>query len=385
MLVVLGGLALMGSAVFAPAQAERSASVRPVCPVVLGDPPDQGHASRTGDHYLTGVSITSANDVWAVGIGRSRLRGATLHWDGLRWATARTGLPDRSGVWAVASVSQNDVWTVGVCNDRPIASHWDGSTWTTMALPLRDYGRLVAVDARSADDVWAAGAGTDGTFANGPLAAHWDGSTWTTTKFPDGYDAEFSLQAITARSTDDVWAVGNGYRSKAYHWDGRAWSDRTDGVHDRWYLEDVAILDSGEVWAVGRAYPKSGYGASTLVLRWDGSRWQRVASPSPDLDDQLYAIDVVGPDDVWAVGSSSEEPGAVLEHNLIEHWDGTRWTVVPAPSPGREHNVLLDVAAADRTDAWAVGGRSSDEDWWYTGAQVLLHWDGSEWAQVHKG
>src|SRR5438132_1490816 len=62
------------------------------------------------------------------------------------------------------------------------------------------------------------------------------------------------------------------------------------------------------------------------------------------------SISATGPGDAWAVG------GQILAgqpSNMIEHWNGTSWTVVP--SPQFELSVLMGVAAISPNDAWAVG------------------------------
>jgi hypothetical protein len=68
----------------------------------------------------------------------------------------------------------------------------------------------------------------------------------------------------------------------------------------------------------------------------------------------LAAVAIDAPDDAWAVGGWSP-----IEHNapsypLIEHWNGTTWSLVPAPrSPGYATE-LTAVAAISPTAAWAI-------------------------------
>ena len=62
---------------------------------------------------------------------------------------------------------------------------------------------------------------------------------------------------------------------------------------------------------------------------------------------------------------------------LIEHWEGTAWTVVPSPSPGTDASFLFGVRAATPTSIWAVGEVNN------SGAvtALVLHWNGATWAQ----
>jgi hypothetical protein len=59
-----------------------------------------------------------------------------------------------------------------------------------------------------------------------------------------------------------------------------------------------------------------------VVLRWDGAKWARMKTPRiPGAI--LKGIVAVAPDDVWAVGF--QYPGA-RSHNLVLHFNGTKWT-----------------------------------------------------------
>jgi hypothetical protein len=79
-----------------------------------------------------------------------------------------------------------------------------------------------------------------------------------------------------------------------------------------------------------------------LVEHWDGTRWKLI--PTPDVgagDGFLSGVAAVGPGDVWAVGWTAH--GDSLQP-LVEHWDGRTWSVVPGPA-GAEHAALMSVAA----------------------------------------
>src|SRR2546426_3450538 len=65
---------------------------------------------------------------------------------------------------------------------------------------------------------------------------------------------------------------------------------------------------------------------------------------------RLLGVTAISPSDVWAVGytqaTSSFGP-------LLEHYDGTAWSVVPGPPSS--HATMTAVAASPSTDVWAVG------------------------------
>ena len=126
-------------------------------------------------------------------------------------------------------------------------------------------------------------------------------------------------------------------------------------------LHGVTATAASAAWAVG-----SSSNGNTLIVRWNGSAWRQVPSPSLGANAHLTAVAATSASDAWAVGSTSVEP-------LIVHWGGTGWAQVPSPRPGPNAS-LNAVAATSASDAWAVGS---------SGAKTLiLHWDGTAWAQV---
>jgi hypothetical protein len=63
----------------------------------------------------------------------------------------------------------------------------------------------------------------------------------------------------------------------------------------------------------------------------------------------------VSANDIWAVGYFYYSSGSFFgPHTLIEHWDGSNWSIVG--SPGSASWQLNGVAAVSANDVWAVGG-----------------------------
>src|SRR5437016_5171251 len=72
--------------------------------------------------------------------------------------------------------------------------------------------------------------------------------------------------------------------------------------------------------------------------------WSVIPSPNPGVSgNELISVAVVAANDVWAVGDITAGNGA--SQTLIEHWNGTAWSVVASPSPSPFHNVLNGVTA----------------------------------------
>jgi hypothetical protein len=116
----------------------------------------------------------------------------------------------------------------------------------------------------------------------------------------------------------------------------------------------------------------------TLIMRWNGTEWSIVPSPSPGPNiNFVHAISAASANDVWVVGSYYAADGAT--RTLTMHWNGSQWSVIPSPNPAQSGNYLYSVTAISATDAWAVGNYRSSNDTFLT---LTLHWDGSQWNIV---
>jgi hypothetical protein len=118
-------------------------------------------------------------------------------------------------------------------------------------------------------------------------------------------------------------------------------------------LQAAAAVSTNDVWAVG-AFTTAGGVEQTLIEHWNGTSWSVVSSPSPGGASDLKGVAIVSANDIWAVGAFIPSSN-VFEQTLIEQWNGTSWSVVSSPSPGSSS--VLDAAAADKSSgqAWAVG------------------------------
>jgi hypothetical protein len=110
------------------------------------------------------------------------------------------------------------------------------------------------------------------------------------------------------------------------------------------------------VWAVGTSILDTGF--QVFSERWDGKQWTIVANPNPDQNNQLLAVASLSATDIWAVGyhwNNNDD----IDHTLIEHWDGTQWSVVPSQDAGSSTLWGVAVSSKKQGDLWAVGAGSS--------------------------
>ena len=64
-----------------------------------------------------------------------------------------------------------------------------------------------------------------------------------------------------------------------------------------------------------------------------GASWQVIASPNGQRGiNELHGVSALAENDVWAVGESTDTE-RVTSATLVEHWNGTQWSVIPSPNP----------------------------------------------------
>ena len=325
--------------------------------------------------FLAGLVAISSHDVWAVG-GTDRHAGGGVggrpfieHWDGRAWRIVPS--PDTGGGYlsSVSAVSAHDIWAVGTVRGEPLTERWDGARWTIVPNPRGpdrpptpgyDSRSLRGVVAIAPRDVWAVGTVHDGEL---PLIEHWNMISWAVVASPQIPSGR--LLAVAAVSSRDVWAGGDqggsAYsKALAEHWDGTRWRTIPTAAtsHDD-SLQAFAARSTRDVWAVG-GYDDSEVrgGRGAVVKHWDGRRWSNV--PAPTLSGPLSGVAAVSDHDVWTVEGTS----------MLAHWDGRRWHVVRIAG-GAD---VSAIAALPTGGPWAVGE--------VRGQPLAAHWTGGRWRQV---
>jgi hypothetical protein len=135
------------------------------------------------------------------------------------------------------------------------------------------------------------------------------------------------------------------------------------------FLNDVVAISPEDAWAVGYHEDPNALGDRALAQHWDGMAWSIVSAPGLVLN----AVAAASSRDVWAVGADSQ--GA----NVLR-WDGTSWSVAfSVPHDAVSGANLVDIAASSQRDVWVVGAKFLQ-----TGRPTTLiaHWDGAAWQIV---
>ena len=332
--------------------------------------------------------------------GRPPCRAATVHRVRLRRHLRHGHVgPAKAAVAAGVAVA------VGVAVAGVVATHTRSAEPAAASFTVS--GGLGGVAAASADSAWAVGCPAQRECAK-PLILRWNGTTWTRVPSPD-LGTAYDISSVAAASAGSAWAVGCTGNGPARHQrqdaDPALERHRLDagaqpGPRTTATSHGVAATSAGSAWAVGwyrqrhqrtrdpaverhglddrcpvlargmrrlAAWPPSrptapGRSASgspdvlgTLILRWNGTTWTRVPSPSPGQD---------SPHHRRGRRLRRQRLGGRLHrlqhqlHGLVfMHWNGNAWTTVPSPSPADSY--LDGVAAAPDGSAWAVGWTGS--------------------------
>ena len=249
------------------------------------------------------------------------------------------------------------------------------SGWSIVGSPSPASAQLNAVTAVSGTDLWAVGAAGPNT-----LAEHWNGSSWSRvpTPNPAGSGTQAQLLGVAAVTSNNVWAVGfsasptTDYATLAEHWNGSAWSivptPNPLGLHTV-SLNAVAAISASDIWAVGGNPPsQSGYSGQALLEHWNGSTWSIVAAPPSTATwsaSSRFELAAVASNNVWAVGNFDSF-----------HWDGSAWGVVQ----GAQSTVAASAAGA--AGVWAVGTYVDNSYGYYASYTLAYLWNGSSWVQT---
>ncbi|MFC7307148.1 hypothetical protein ACFQVC_23330 [Streptomyces monticola] len=128
-------------------------------------------------------------------------------------------------------------------------------------------------------------------------------------------------------------------------------------------LNEAVALGPDRAWAVGADAVGREAPGFPLLLRWDGTAWQRQNLPGTGWQGELLSIAATSPTAVWAVGRDTERVAHLLRY------DGIAWRETRPP-----RGVALTRVVAGGGETWLIGSRD--------GALVLLRRDGRDWQEM---
>jgi hypothetical protein len=293
-----------------------------------------------------------------------------------------------NGLVAASASSPDDIWAVGSA-----VMHYDGTKWTAFTPAMQsEISSLNGVFAVSPTLAWAAGISANTAGVRGQIIEKWNGTKWSVFPGPAfATNDQPAIYAMTGTGADNVWAIGSLLGDDEQelfflfeHFDGTKWTASTVLSGDA-FLMGASADAADDVWAVGFNGPEND-DSGTLAARFNGKSWEFFLPPNVGTGaNQLNGVLALAADNIWAVGFSTAEPppAEVPTRNLIEHFDGKTWKVVPSPNVGPnsiyQSNRLFGLAANSATDIWAFGSYFAADG---SGHQMtlLLHWNGTAWS-----
>jgi len=293
---------------------------------------------------LSAVSAVSPTDIFAVG-SQSTSTGdvgpLTEIFNGTSWSVVAAPTPAGSSgaeFSSVSAVASNNVWAVGssftvnssgVTVSTPLIEHYNGTSWSIQTNPATA-GTLNAVTAISPTDVWAVG----GT-GSADLIENFNGTSWSIVQAPSPPTAHPSLSGISAVSSTDIFAIGGngkGNFPQILQFNGTTWTSLANlptGIA----VTAIDAISATDVWTVG--------GGS--IWNFNGTTWSQV----PSAGGNLVAISGSSANDIYAVG----ETISTTDETLVEQWNGTSWSTVTSAGAGE----LNGVTTLSNGTAVAVG------------------------------
>jgi len=337
---------------------------------------------------LTGLFLHSWKTAAAAALSAQQAHSACKTWTALASPNPGTGSNFLNGV---AAVAPGNIWAVGSYSSGsggfPLIEHLNHGRWTVVASP-NVAGSLSGIAAIAGNNIWAVGE-NDSAGMQETLIEHWNGKAWTIVSSANFAPTGNSLSAISVDTASDIWAIGtttssstaSGYQPLIEHWNGTRWSLSSSPVVSG-HLASVTAIAPDDAWAVGSyAGPN---GIQTLIVHWNGTKWSIVSSPSPSAINVLNSVVKISANNVWAAGDDTLSPAPSAVYSpLIEHWDGTKWSVVNAVLQGTS-DLLNGMAAVSANNIIVVGDYRTSIDSQGPYFTLVEQWNGTQWSMVNS-
>jgi hypothetical protein len=279
----------------------------------------------------------------------------------------------------VACPTSSSCLAAGQATNGTLTEQWNGSRWQIVPSP---------------NPAGAAGAGLNGIACParrnciavggafdlagnpaGTLAEQWNGTLWSIQPTPTSTSGGYIFWGVGCSSANACTAVGDTNTSVlAERWNGTAWKAQTisgpPGAQGS-LLAGVSCPTLTACFAVGGAFDGSG-NTTTLVEHWNGTAWSIQSTPtSGDMNYFLNGISCVSATNCTVAGNTAT--GTAL---LVEHWNGTSWTAQTLPAPAGAQGGLLGVACISASACTAVGLAGSP----FGTFTVAERWNGTTWT-----
>ena len=223
------------------------------------------------------------------------------------------------------------------------------SAWRSVPLPSGlGFAVLNDLSALGPSNAFAVG---QEVISNDALVLHWNGKAWSlarTTGIPSGV----TLQGVDARSGRDILADGNDTTTGSnvvYRFNGSSWTSlpRPSAADPGFAPFDASFGPGGQIWAF------TWVAARPAFFKLTAAGW-RAYPTGVTARGFVSSPQWVNAHDAWAAGFTL---GATSDTPLLLHFNGRRWSSVPAPPlPGTEVTAELNgLLATHGGQLWVSG------------------------------
>jgi hypothetical protein len=361
-----------------------------------------GAAASTSSQFYA-VSCQSG---FCMAVGEHAISGGgsvTLaeRWNGSAWSIVASPSPAGSKfsrLYAVSCTSPSSCFAAGTQFDattsvsRTLVERWNGQKWSMVADAAPAGAFLFGIDCTSTTFCVAVGDRAVGDpVGYAVLVERWNGHSWSLGTTPKVANGRFlQLHGVDCTSTRNCAAIGYYLPSNgsavplAERWNGTKWSivpsADTGPLGEGDLLKSVSCSSAAKCVAAGE-YELGGAGRpATFIEQWDGKSWKVVPSSDPARSySALQGVSCASATDCSAVGTYATPKGRFTypTETLAERWNGTKWSIVPSPSPGANVSELAGVSCWGATHCFAVGAASASNQ-----TTLTERWDGTKWAIV---
>ena len=204
-------------------------------------------------------------------------------------------------------------------------------------------------------------------------------NTWTvdTIAYPGSFQT--IMTRMWASGPSSAYVVGHNDRAfgKMFRYDGTTWTDaRLNQSQGGTISPPVDELNaiygfaSNNIWAAGgRAGNPPASSDSSVVIHYDGTRWQE-HNIFPNRGRLILSLWGATPTDIWAGGV-----------NTLLHYDGIQWSHFPIEMPGQGIQ-FLSLSGSSANAVYMVGARNDATGNNDTTAYLLFRYGGSGWSVV---
>ena len=363
-------------------------------------------ATIPADAIIQDISMTSPRDGWAVGWIQMMtpqdnvvVKGAVLlHLQNCHWQRVDATSIPAAELASVSMTSATDGWAVGATADNKLlVLHYTGGDWQQVQLPgitylgVDTFGTVVRMVSSTEGWMLIDGGGTHidpYTKKYDEILLHFKGSAWVPVPLTFDPAGALILTDIAATTPDDCWIVGystvyvpggDGFDVAHYH-DGTwtTWTDSQLGISFPTFYS-VTMASPTDVWISGN-YGTNG--ATSLLLRYDGSQWRREKIASLSEQDGISTIAALSPTELWAFASTAQTsyfgPQPTV-HAIGGHYQDGTWTLDTLPG---DIGAVDAVSFLSASEGYAVAQVDSNTIPQVRSSTELLHYVNGSWSVI---